>query len=106
MPVRILKRKTLYIYCEKYSDAKSSLLAWHDLVSKRQYDNHADLKNDFPTADYVGGNRYVFNIKGNRFRLIVSLNFHVKLGYVKWFGPHAEYEKINAGEVKYADPCH
>jgi mRNA interferase HigB len=104
--VNILSRKTLNCYCEKYAGARGSLLAWYDLVSKKRYSNHAELKEDFPNADYVGKNRYVFNIKGNDFRLIVSINFQAGLGYVKWFGTHAEYDKIQAAEVKYDDPCH
>ncbi|MDO9582019.1 MAG: type II toxin-antitoxin system HigB family toxin [Desulfomicrobium sp.] len=104
--MNILSRKTLNCYCEKYAQARGSLLAWYDLVSKKRYSNHAELKDDFPGADYVGKNRYVFNIKGNDFRLIVSLSFQAGLGYVKWFGTHAEYGKIKAVEVKYDDPCH
>jgi mRNA interferase HigB len=104
--VNILSRKTLNCYCEKYADVRGSLLAWYDLISKKRYSNHAELKEDFPSADYVGENRYVFNIKGNDFRLIVSINFQAGLGFVKWFGTHAEYDKIKAAEVKYDDPCH
>ena len=104
--MRILKRKTLNCYCEKYPDARGSLLAWYDQMSKKQFENHAALKNNFPNADYVGNNRYVFNIKGNNYRLIVSINFKASIGYVKWFGPHAEYDKIKVAEVSYEDPCH
>ena len=104
--VNILSQKTLNCYCEKYADARGSLLSWYDRVSKKKYSNHAKLKDDFPSADYVGDDRYVFNIKGNDFRLIVSINFRAGLGYVKWFGTHAEYNKIKAAEVKYDDPCH
>ncbi len=104
--MNIIKRKTLNCYCEQYADARGNLLSWYDQVSKKHYANHAELKKDFPNADYVGEDRYVFNIKGNDFRLIVAINFQAKLGLVKWFGTHAEYDKIKAAEVKYDDPCH
>lgn len=104
--VNILSRKTLNCYCEHYADARGSLLSWYDLVSKKRYVNHAELKEDFPSADQVGDNRYVFNIKGNHFRLIVWIRFEAGQVLVKWFGAHAEYDRIKAAEVKYDDPCH
>lgn len=75
-------------------------------MSKKHFNNHAELKRDFPSSDYVGSNRYIFNIKGNQYRLIVSINFKASIGYVKWFGTHAEYDKIKAAEVSYENPCH
>ena len=104
--MNVLSRKTLNCYCEKYAEARGSLLAWYDLVSKKRYANHAELKKDFPSADHIGGTRYVFNIKGNNFRLIVWIRFEASQMYVKWFGTHAEYDKIKAAEVPYDDPCH
>jgi len=53
-----------------------------------------DIKKDFGSVDFVGNDRYVFNVKGNAFRLIVMIHFSTRTVYIRWFGTHAEYNKI------------
>ena len=60
----------------------------------------ADIKNDFNSVDYVGTNRYVFNIKGNDFRLIVIFIFVSQKIYVRFIGTHSEYNKISSTQIK------
>ena len=60
----------------------------------------ADIKNDFNSVDYVGTNRYVFNIKGNDFRLIVIIIFVSQKIYVRFIGTHSEYNKISSTQIK------
>ena len=62
-------------FCRKHNDAQSALEKWVDEVTKASWKNHNDLKNDYLSADYVGNNRYVFNIRGNKYRLIVLVVF-------------------------------
>lgn len=59
-------------------DSEISLRAWNDKVEHAEWTSHADLKRDFPSADYVGNDRYVFNIKGNNYRLVVVVIFNPK----------------------------
>lgn len=59
------------------------------------WSNHAELKQDFPSADYVGEGRYVFNIKGNNYRMVVIVLFIDDILTIRFVGTHAEYDKIN-----------
>jgi mRNA interferase HigB len=59
-------------------------------------ENHNELKDDFPNADYVTNNRYVFNIKGNSYRIVVVLIFFAGEVNIRFAGTHAEYNKIDA----------
>ena len=70
------------------------LAKWVDVVECAQWTNHNDLKADFPSADYVGKRRYVFNIKGNNYRLVAIVVFFGGVIDVRFVGTHAEYDKI------------
>ena len=63
-------------------------------VERNEWKNHADLKAAFPSADYVGNDRYVFNISGNKYRLITIVVFYGGFLHVRFVGTHAEYDKI------------
>lgn len=62
-------------FCKKHNDAQTALEKWVEEVTKASWKNHNELKNDYLSADYVGNNRYVFNVKGNKYRLIVLVVF-------------------------------
>ena len=68
--MKLLKYKLLKDFWKKHSDAEAPLNRWAEFVESNDWKNHADLKEAFPSADYVGNNRYVFNISGNKYRLI------------------------------------
>ena len=59
----------------------------------------SDIKVDFPATDYVGNQHYVFNIKGNSYRLIVVIKFTIGYVYIRWVGTHKEYEKIDCSTI-------
>lgn len=99
--MKILVRKTILYYINKYPSAKNQLLIWYNEFSKKQYTNFNDLKKEYGNASIVSNNRVVFNIKGNDFRLIVSLNFEQNTCYVIWFGNHKEYDKINVETIPF-----
>lgn len=81
-------------FCRKHADAKVSLEKWVDFVSDAHWANHSELKNDFLSADFVGNNRYVFNIKGNRYRMVVLVVFFAGRADIRFVGTHQEYERI------------
>ena len=93
--MRIISRKTLRKYWEKHSDSEFPLKVWYKRVEKLNWKNWNEIKNDFPTADFVGNDRYVFNIKGNSYRLVVKIDFDYQLVFIRFAGIHAEYDKIN-----------
>jgi len=82
------------IFCKKHADAVGPLAKWVDVVEKSQWSNHNDLKADFPSADYVGKRRYVFNIKGNDYRMVTVVVFFNGVIDIRFAGTHAEYDKI------------
>ena len=97
----IIARKTLLAYCKKYPMAQNALLErYHELI-KKEYKNFNQLKADYPNASIVSDDRVVFNILGNKFRLVVRLVFEFKTIQVKWFGTHPQYDKIDVTKIKF-----
>jgi len=97
--MRVVSRKKVVDYYNKHSTSKVALEDWYKKVNKAKWVNLNQLKNDFLSADYVGNNRVVFNIKGNNFRLVAIIIYVSQKVYVRWIGTHAEYNKITAKEV-------
>jgi mRNA interferase HigB len=96
----IVKRAILY-YIDKYPLAKTALLAWHSEFLKAAFANFNQLKKVYGTTSIVANNRVIFNIKGNDFRLIVSVNFKQLAAYIIWFGTHKEYDNIDAETIEF-----
>jgi len=100
-PMKILVKKTILFYIKKYPIAETQLLIWYNEFSKYEFNNFNELKNVYGNASIVNSNRAVFNIKGNDFRLVVSINFLQGACYVIWFGTHAAYDKINVETIAF-----
>ncbi|MDR0828875.1 MAG: type II toxin-antitoxin system HigB family toxin [Prevotellaceae bacterium] len=86
--------RTLVEYYTKHPDAKNALEEWFNKTKGAQWNNFADVKNTFHSADSIGNKRYVFNIKGNNYRLITIVLFVPKFVYIRFIGTHSEYDKI------------
>lgn len=99
LSIKILVKKTILFYTEKYAVAKMPLLIWHDEFSKYNFKNFNELKQVYGNASIINNERVVFNIKGNDYRLVVSINFIQAACYVIWFGTHKEYDKIDVAIV-------
>lgn len=93
--------KTILFYINKYPIAETQLLIWYNEFSKLDFQNFNELKQIYGSASIVNNNRVVFNIKGNDFRLVVSINFLQTACYVIWFGTHKEYDKINVETIAF-----
>ena len=80
--MRIVSHKKLkeFYQTKGYEDSRIALERWYDIAEKAEWKNLSDIKVDFPAADYVGNQHYVFNIRGNNYRLIVVVKF--TMGYV------------------------
>ena len=92
--MRIIARRTIYEYIQKNPQSKSALEEWTGKTEKAEWEQFADIKKTFNSVDYVGNQRYVFNIKGNNYRLVVVVKFTPKLVYVRFIGTHSEYDRI------------
>ncbi|MEJ7779937.1 MAG: type II toxin-antitoxin system HigB family toxin [Daejeonella sp.] len=99
--MKILVKKTILFYIKKYPIAETQLLIWHNEFSKVEIKNFNELKKIYGNASIVNNNRVIFNIKGNDFRLVVSINFLQAACYIIWFGTHKEYDKINVETIAF-----
>ncbi|WP_462376262.1 type II toxin-antitoxin system HigB family toxin [Rikenella microfusus] len=80
-------------------DARIALERWYDIAEKAEWRNLSEIKVDFPTTDYVGNQHYVFNIRGNKYRLVVVVKFTIGYIYIRFVGTHAEYDKIDCSTI-------
>lgn len=92
--MRVIKKKTLVVFYEQHRDAKTALEEWYEKVEHAEWENFAQLRQMFNAADSVGNKRYVFNIRGSKYRLVALVLFKVKMVYVRFIGTHAEYDAI------------
>jgi len=101
--MRIIKTGTLQDYCRqtRYRSAQKALQAWLYEVKYSSWNNSAELKLKYKNASIIDSKRVVFNIKGNEYRLIVDIEYKMKIVFIVWFGTHKEYDKIDAKEVNY-----
>jgi mRNA interferase HigB len=83
----------------KHADAREPLLAWYRHALKADWHAPADVKFDFGTASILRDGRVVFNIGGNRYRLVVWINYPYRVVYVRFVGTHADYDRIDAQTV-------
>jgi mRNA interferase HigB len=99
--VKIISRALLRQFWEREGceDAKQPLLSWFKEVEKARWKSPADLKLLYRSADVVGDGRVVFNIGGNKYRLVVWVKFSIELVLIKWIGTHAEYDLIDVTTV-------
>jgi mRNA interferase HigB len=99
--MRIISRKTLRQFWERseYADSEQPLRAWFREASRADWKTPAEVKADYRNASIVGNNRVVFNIAGNKYRLVVRMNYAYRVVYIRFVGTHRQYDRIDASEV-------
>ena len=97
--MRIIAKGPLREFWEQHPDAKRPLNAWFREVQQADWDMPAKVKERYPNASIVAGNRVVFNIKRNDYRLVVTINYPYRIVYVRFVGTHAEYDSVKVEEV-------
>ncbi|WP_428653713.1 type II toxin-antitoxin system HigB family toxin [Runella sp.] len=95
----IISKSIIREFGLKHADAHDALNDWYDIVSGADWSNLNDIKQTFNSVDYVGNERYVFNIKGNRYRLITMIFLDIRTIFIRFIGTHAEYNKIDATTI-------
>jgi len=93
--MKIWDKEILDKYALKHADIVNALQRWVEFVEEIEWKSHVELKSDFPTADYVGNNRYVFDIRGNKYRIVTVVVFISGILQIRFIGTHAEYNKID-----------
>ncbi|MBK8953496.1 MAG: type II toxin-antitoxin system HigB family toxin [Chitinophagaceae bacterium] len=97
--MRIIAKKILRDFWEAHPDSEQQLKAWYQETAKAEWATPNDIKIEYPSASFLPGNRVVFNIKGNHYRLIVKINYDYQMMWIRFIGTHAEYDKINAKTI-------
>ncbi len=97
--MRIIAKRTLREFWQRYPDAEEPLLAWYREVEAEDWETPAKVKAKYRNASIIGDNRVVFNIKGNDYRLVVKINYRYRVVYVRFVGTHGEYDAIDVEEV-------
>lgn len=92
--MRIIAERTIREYYLKNPLAKTALEDWVQKVKKAQWQSFADIKATFNSVDYVGNQHYVFNIKGNDYRMVVIVKYTPQFVLIRFIGTHKEYDKI------------
>jgi mRNA interferase HigB len=95
----IISRSTINRFIENYPQSKDPLLKWFLDVFEADWRNMNALKSRFPSADYIGNNLFVFNIGGNKWRLIARVMFKVRTVFIRFLGTHAQYDKVNISDL-------
>ena len=92
--MRIISRSTIKKYYEQHPSSKPALEDWAEKVCKAEWKSFADIRKTFNSVDSVGNQHYVFNIKGNDFRLVAVVKFTPKFVLIRFIGTHSEYDRI------------
>ena len=96
--MHIIKRKTLVEFYQRpgHEDAKKALEAWFYEADHAQWSSPVEIKSKYGSASILKDNKVVFNIAGNKYRLVVRINYDSKTVFIRFIGTHKEYDKINA----------
>lgn len=97
--MRIYSRSTLREFWLKHPEAAPSAQAWYRETRLRDWEGPSAIKRVSATASFLRDNRVVFNLCGNKYRLVVRVNYAYRAVYVRFIGTHAEYDKIDAERI-------
>lgn len=97
--MRVIALSTLRDFWVKHPDALEPLNAWYAIASRVHWSSPANLKAAYRQASFLAGNRVVFNIKGNDYRLVVAMHYNRQIAYIRFVGTHRQYDQINAATV-------
>ncbi len=97
--MRIISRPILIQFCKNHPDAEQPIKSWYYEAHKARWGNSNEIKRQYITASILKNGRVIFNICGNRYRLIVAINYKSKIVYIRFIGTHREYNLINAETI-------
>jgi len=97
--VNVIKRQALEAFSKRHPDARVYLDTWYAVCRKAEWKSYHEMQKDYPEAFPVGDNRVVFDIRGNKYRLVARVLFTFRQLQIKWIGTHADYDKIDVKNV-------
>lgn len=99
--MRVIAVKTLKEYAAEFHQAEQALFSWYEEALSAAWNNANELKQQYRNASVLNNKRVVFNIHGNSYRLIVDIEYRLKIVFVVWFGTHKQYDEIDARTISY-----
>lgn len=97
--MRVIAKKILREFWDKYTDSEEQLKTWYKEASRASWNNPNEIKAEYAKVSILKSGRVVFNICGNRYRLIVDINYKRQWVFIRFIGTHKEYDKIDADKV-------
>jgi mRNA interferase HigB len=97
--MRIVTFKRIQAFIKNHQDSKTAIEEWYLKTKKAEWQILSDIRRSFNSADYIGNNRFVFNIKGNNYRLVAIIIFSSQKVYIRFIGTHEGYEKIDCRNI-------
>lgn len=97
--MHVIRPEPLEEFWSESPDAEGPLCSWLDTTLEARWENTEELKETYATASFVGNRRVVFNIGGNKCRLVVKISYRTKVVFVRFIGTHAQYDKIDVTKV-------
>ena len=97
--MRLIAIGTLRNFWRTHPDSREQLQAWYKLMKSASWETPNDVERQFRSASIIGDNRVVFNIAGNKYRLIVKIHYNTGIVYLRFVGTHKQYDAVNAEEV-------
>jgi len=97
--VRIIARRSLREFWEQYPDTEKALRSWYHDARRAIWQSPADIKRTYANASIVNDSRVVFNIKGNKYRLVIAVNYSYRVCYIRFVGTHQAYDHIDVEVV-------
>ncbi|GHB62813.1 type II toxin-antitoxin system HigB family toxin [Persicitalea jodogahamensis] len=95
----VISKTILVEFCQQHSSASSALNDWYKRVKLADWNDLNAVKQTFNSTDYVGNDRFVFNVRGNRYRIVAMIFFDKRTVFIRFVGTHAEYNKIDCTTI-------
>ncbi|PLW99164.1 MAG: addiction module toxin RelE [Marinilabiliales bacterium] len=96
---RVFSRSSLITFWKKYPETEQYLKTWYDLIIKTDWTTPTTLKNIFGNVSILKNGRVVFNLKGNKYRLVAKINYEKQWIFIRFIGKHDDYDKIDANTI-------
>jgi mRNA interferase HigB len=97
--LRVISKKILREFWEKHNDCEQQLKAWYREAENVTWKNSNEIKSGYPSVSILKNNRICFDIKGNKYRLIVRINYDYQMVWIRFVGTHGDYDKIDANTI-------
>ena len=94
--MRIFAKKTLRLFWQKHPDSEQPLKIWYKDAKNAKWRNFSDIKTYSRSVSIIGNDRVIFNIKGNKYRLVVRVDFEWQVMLIKFIGLHKDYDRIKS----------